>query len=247
MNGFFLPNGVFRLPVRFGPGDSDPFGRTDAAALLRQMQNAAEAHYDALGIGAAAAAAHNSFWALIRTELEIALSPAPGEELRLDTWAGRCGHGLHRRLYRFSDGADHTLVRGLSVWVLMDRTTRQLSADRSWLVDPAPLSFPDEFRGLKRSVMPPPDRCTARTVTREETDVNGHLNNTVYARWAADLLDADYARGHRLRALLAEYKKELPLGAAAELRWRLEADTLTVRGVSDGRDSFLVRCDYDPI
>lgn len=247
MTGQFLPDGVFRAPVVFGPEELDRFGRVDVSALLWQMQEIAGAHYTALGAGSAAAAAHNSFWALIRTDLEILSAIPAGKELRLDTWPGRRSHGLYRRQYRLLDENGGLLARSTSIWVLMDITKRALSADQSWIADPGTITQPEDFRGLQRRVMPELKECAARTVLPAETDINGHLNNTVYLHWAEDLLPEDFRRGHVLRALLVEYKKELPLGQAAELRYALEGDTLYLRGTAEGRDSFIMRCEYDPV
>ena len=247
MTGFFLPDGVFRADVAFGAQDADRFGRPDPSALLWLLQEIAGAHYEALSLGSAVIASHGCFWAVTRTELEI---PAPlplDEPLALDTWSGRAGHGLYRRHYRLQRTGGEVLARGVSVWVLMDRETRQLAADRSWLPPPNVLSQPGELAGLRRAAFPPLDSAITRTVLPEETDLNGHLNNTVYLRWAGDLLPGHFAERHRLRELWVEYKKELPSGQRAELHYTLNDRTLFLRGTAEGRDSFLMRCGYDTI
>ncbi len=247
MTGTILSDGVFRAHVTFGLPDTDRFGRTDPGALLWQLQEIAGAHSEATGRGDALILSHGCFWAVIRSELEIARPIPAGVELLLDTWNGRSGHGLFRRHYRLQTPDGLVLMRGVSVWVLMDAATRQLAEDRSWLPETAPLTQPDELAGARRTLFPAPEHTLPRTVQREETDRNGHLNNTVYLRWAADLLPEEFAAGHTLRSLWIEYKKELPLGQTAELAYTLADRTLYLRGTAEGRDSFLMRCEYDPI
>ena len=247
MTGIFLPDGVFRVNVSFADSDADRFGRVDPSALLWQMQEVAGAHYEALGIGYDYIRSHGCFWALTRTDVGIVSHPAPGTKLLMDTWSGKFGHGLYRRHYRLQRPDGGVLARGVSVWVLMDAQTRQLAKDRSWLPDPTVLTQPGELSGARRVMFPALEEELSRTVQPEETDRNGHLNNTIYLRWAADLLPEAFAARHALRTLWVEYKKELPLGQAAELAYTLNGRTLFLRGTTEGRDSFLMRCEYDPI
>ena len=247
MTGSFLPDGVFGAEVIFESRGADRFGRVDPSDLLWQMQEIAGAHYEALGLGWEFIRSHGCFWAVTRSELEV-LAPLPEDRtLRLETWSGRFGHGLYRRHYRLRAPEGGVLARGVSVWVLMDIQTRLMAADRTWLPDPHVLSFPDELSGQRRFPFPALTERAARTVLPEETDRNGHLNNTVYLRWAADLLPESFAAGHWLRTLWIEYKKELPLGQTAELSYALTDRTLFLLGTAEGRDSFRMRCEYDPI
>ena len=85
MTGIFLPDGVFRVNVSFTDSDADRFGRVDPSALLWQMQEVAGAHYEALGIGYDYIRSHGCFWALTRTDVEIA-SPVPDGTHRPASW-----------------------------------------------------------------------------------------------------------------------------------------------------------------
>ena len=127
MTGSFLPDGVFRSEICFGDSDTDRFGRVENSALLWQLQEIAGAHYDTLGWGYERIRSHGCFWAVIRNELVITTPPRPGEALWLDTWNGRSAHGLYRRHYRLQRPDGTVLVRGVSVWVLMDAAERALS------------------------------------------------------------------------------------------------------------------------
>ena len=243
-----MPDGAYRVTVTFDEGDADPFGRTDGRAILRRFQDAAGAHFDALHLGRDVAVTHGCFWAAIRTAVEIGRTPPPGEELTLETWPGRRSHGLFLRHYVLTDVTGEELLRGLSVWVLMDLETRTLSRDTGWVARPEGISRPGELAGIKRLRMPDrPAETRLRTVTAVEADVNGHLNNAEYLRWGTDLAEPDFAADHRLRRFEIEYKKELPLGVTAELSYFTENDSLYVRGTAEEKEAFILRCDYVPI
>ena len=243
-----LSDGVFRRHIVFGPGETDAFGRVDGRAILRRFQEIAGAHFDSLAMGRSAAAENGCFWAAVRTGLEIGVLPSPGAGLFLDTWPGRQGHGIYMRHYLLRDEAGGELLRGLSSWVLMDAATRSLAARRDWVGSLEAVSLPGEMRGIPRCRMPERlPESGLRTVTAAETDVNGHMNNAEYYRWGADLLPEDYAGRHSLRRMAIDYKKEMLQGQTAELRWLLEDDVLSLRGAVDGKETFTLRCEYDPI
>ena len=243
-----LPDGVFRENVIFDGSDLDGFGRVDARAVLRRFQAIAGHHFDALHQGMSVAEAHGCFWATARTALDISAPPPAGEALILDTWPGRQAHGIFLRHYVLTGEDGAVLLRGLSAWVLMDIESRSLSADRDWVSHPGGISRPGELDARQRFKMPADLPFAAfRTVQAAETDGNGHMNNAEYCRWGDDLLPDAFAAAHRLRRLWIEYKKEMTQGQTAELRWALEDGSLFLRSAVEGRDTFLMRCDYDPI
>ena len=243
------PEGVYRQPTVFTVGDTDSAGRVRSDALLSRLQHAAEAHHGFLGLDRDAAVAHGCFWAVVRTELHMDAPLPAGEELWLDTWAGRRGHGLFWRHNRLLGPAGEVLLRAVSVWVLMDLESRTLGKNHAWCDGfpqaDVPGALPETLRGL-----PFPKELSAagcRTVTEAESDINGHLNNALYIPWGEALLPEDYAGRHRMRTLWIEYRKELPKGQNVELYSRLENDILYARGLADGRESFCMRLEYDPI
>ncbi len=249
MAGNFVTEHVYRQTAVFLPGDAEPGGSADGCALLRRLERAAGAHYAALGLGQEAALRHGCFWALARTEMKVD-SPVPvGRELYMDSWAGRQGHGLFWLHYRLTEGNGQILLRAASVWVLIDVNTRSFAKNRSWIGARGGWSLPGELpSSLRRPEMPAllPESIR-RTVEPGEADANGHLNNARYLRWAEDLLRPEYRARRTLRELWVEYRKELPLGQTAELRYLVDGDAVYVRGTAGGKESFILRCSYDPI
>lgn len=244
----FIADNVFRREVVFTRDKTDPFGAVRPDAVAWECQEIATEHYEALGLGRAVSDSFGCVWVLTRSETEY-LAPLPTDvRLRLDTWSGRRSHGLFWRHYRLSDG-EKVLLRSVSVWTLMDVESRAMSKKLDWITEAGGVSQPEELpTTLKKPPLPEgEDRQVLRTVTEAETDRNGHLNNSLYLRWGQELLPEDYAAGHRLRRLWIEYKKELPLGTEAELRWHLTDNVLVLRGRTGDRDAFAMRCDYDTI
>ena len=246
MKGFFTPDQVYREEMSFTPEEADARGRARPDAILYRFQNIAGDHYTSLGMGRDAAVARGCFWAVTRNDVRFLRLPKAGEPLWLDTWAGRRGHGLFWRHYRLQTPQGDVLLRSVSMWVVMDLATRALSKDYVWAQN-APMvkqegELPSTFRGVDFPEALP-DR-TRRTVTPEETDVNGHLNNSLYVPWGTDLLPEGYADNHELRSLWIEYRKELPKGHEAELHSAFGDGILFVKGFEADKECFSMRVEY---
>lgn len=245
MTGQLTKDGVFFCAVSF---PKERPGSVPADRILHAMEQIAGAHYDALGLGRDEAVRHGCFWALTRTELEICRPVLPERELTLETWSGRQAHGLFWRHYRLTDNRGETLLRAVSIWVLMELENRTLSADRSWITEKGGVSRPGELPATLRKPLFPenlPNR-RLRTVEPEDTDINGHLNNARYIRWAEELFSPGPQAG-RLRRIWIEYRKEIPLGETVALQWAEENGVLFLRGSAGEHDCFSARCEYDPI
>lgn len=246
--GKLIADGQFQEEVVFGPEDTDRYGRVEGSAILRRLQDIATGHYDTLGLTREVATAHGCFWAVNKTDLVVTELPAVGKALTMDTWTGKQGHGLFWRHYMLRDG-ETVLLRGVSLWVLMDFATRVLSRNRDWVTDKTVVSLPGELETSRQHLqLPEPlPLQRLRTVEAADADINGHLNNANYLRWADELLPEDFAAGHRLRRARIEYKKELPLGQTALLTYLPDGESLYLRGLSQDKEAFTLRCDYDPV
>lgn len=246
--GKLITDSQFREDVVLHRSDADQWGRVRGSAILRQLQDIATDHYDALGLTREVAAAHHCFWVVNKTDLVLFALPPLGKSLTMDTWTGKRGHGLFWRHYMLRDG-EAVLVRGVSLWALVDLTTRILSRNRDWVTDKTVVSLPGELETSRQHLQLPDvlPMQKYRTVETADADFNGHLNNANYLRWADDLLPDDFAAAHRLRRVRIEYKKELPLGQSVLLQYLPDGESLYVRGIAEDVESFTLRCDYDPI
>ena len=80
-----------------------------------------------------------------------------------------------------------------------------------------------------------------RTVSTEEIDYNGHLNNSRYLDWTEALMDEDFYAEHKPKNIWVQYAKELREGENAKLQYVWEEDVMYLRGVHNGEESFLVK------
>ena len=83
-----------------------------------------------------------------------------------------------------------------------------------------------------------------RTVSTEEIDYNGHLNNSKYLDWVEELLDSNFYTEKTPKTIWVQYVKELREGETAKLRYTWEDEVMYVRGIHNGEDSFLVKMEF---
>lgn len=227
---------------------ADAQGRMTPGAIAREMGNLFMEQREAFGLGTQLMDM-GLLWVLVRTAIQAERLPKVGEDVLLRTWPGEEKRWMYPQRYEFVSRAGERLVGAASQWVLMDAKTRRL-ADPTRLPDPVPVvSLPDEPELPAKRVIFPKELSmeTMRAVKPEETDMNGHMNNSCYLDWAMELLSGDYFENHVLSSLWVEYCLELREGQLADLRWIMEEDILFLRGYLKEKESFLLKVNYREI
>ncbi len=245
----FPSEAVFRKPLSFPPEDIGSNGLIRPERILYQFQELAKDHLESLGVGKEVVAEQGLLWVIVQTDLRIIRFPAPGESLTMETWNGKKAHGTFWRHSRIFDSQNNTLVRCVSMWVLMDEAGRTLNLDYSWKLDLPEAKrdgeLPSSFRGIKiPSVLPYSAYLTART---EHTDENQHVNNAQYLPWAESVLTNEFRKSHRLTTLWIEYRKEVPEGRTIRADYSLNHNVFYMAGHENNTKYYSMRAEYDKI
>jgi len=203
--------------VRWAETGAD--GRLRPAALLDWMQEAAGEHADLLGVGMAGLGARGLGWVLSSLRLAAERWPAAGERLLLRTWpAAREGLLFHRD-FEVGPARGTPILLATTAWVVLDLARRRPARVGDLLPD-----FP---YGTRRALAGPaqapaapgPGAGEERFVARRsDLDVNGHVNNAAFVRWALDAAPASLAEGGRLAGLAATYRGEAFAGDGVVVR-----------------------------
>lgn len=184
---------------------------------------------------------HNCFWMLARIWVELDRPLAWKDQLTIRTWhRPPRGASIYRDFDLFVDGKP--VGQAVSTWVLADHDTHKLIR-----MDKLP-----EFQGtqggeLEKSMLLSRVRLPQgmETVERRrlhysETDMNGHVNNTRYADFAADALRLEELRdGAFVRAMRIGFLAECRPGDVLDISAARQGETGFVRGVGpDGKARF---------
>lgn len=155
--------------------------------LLTILQDVAWNHAEDLGCGYDSMARCGAFWVLTRQAVRMQRWPDWGETLTIDSWARPFSGPLAPRDFQIRC-ADVVIGEATSLWLTLDGKTHR------------PLRHPEaitcrqggalDLQADKIAPIAGLPRLATRQVQNSDLDMNGHVNNTHYARWILDSLPA---------------------------------------------------------
>lgn len=197
----------------------DRFGRCKPSSLLRFAQDAAGEHCVLLGTDWDSMAKKNCFWAVIRQRMEITRLPGTGDIVTVKTWPMPTTRVAYPRATEGYDADGNLLFKVISIWVVMDMTTRAMVLPGKSGIDVPGITTGTELKaptGLRSADFTCED---IRRVSFSDLDVNGHMNNTRYLDWLCDLLPSEFHREHPMKAVTICYMSEALEGQQLHLCW----------------------------
>ena len=189
--------------------DFDCFGRVRAASVLDLFQDVAGCHAEILGCGRAAEQALGRFWVLLCVKYEVLKQPEMFQKVKAATWPIEPKGIRFRREYRLLGENGELLIKGTSLWTVLDINTRRPviatniypEADE-YLTEEA---FPSE--SIKPETVEPTRFSAEFTPKFSDFDFNMHVNNIRYADFVIDR--AEFSEEDEIKTLRIDYKKEI--------------------------------------
>lgn len=202
----------------------DRFGRLKPSAILYLAQEVAGDHFALLSMDYESLARRGLFWAVTRHRVQVTRLPSRGERVHIETWPLPTTRVAYPRSMVVYDDQGRELLRSISVWVLMDRDKRSMI-----LPGKSGIAVPGTLRGLE---LASPAGLVARdladsrdrTVCFTDLDRNGHMNNTKYLDWVADLLPSAFHRSHPVKEFTVCYLSESREGQELHLHWGFQEE-----------------------
>ena len=215
----------------------DCFGRLKPSVLLQYIQEVASVHGSALGADYETLAAKNLFWAILRTRVQISRLPVSGEQITLKTWPMPTTRVAYPRSIIAYDASGAEIFRAITLWVMMDRTSRAM-------VIPAKsgIAVQGHLEGNELaapgSVMPRPmEHDNSRRVNFTDLDINGHMNNTRYFDWIYDLLPSSFHGNHTVKEFTICYLAEALEGQTLDMNWEVREGLMQVEATRQNDSS----------
>ena len=197
----------------------DCFGRLLPGRILFLMQEAAGNHFAQLSMDYDSLAQRGLFWAITRNKVQITRLPVRGETIRLETWPMPTTRVAYPRSIVAYDAAGNEVFRSITLWVLMDMQDRSMVLPGKSGIEVAGTLRGNELAspmGLPAKALV--NSCS-RTVCFTDLDRNGHMNNTKYLDWIADLLPSEFHRSHSPGEFTVCYLSEAREGQELLLSW----------------------------
>ena len=199
-------------------------GRLKPSMILFFAQEIAGRHCTELSVDYDTLAQKRLFWAVTRHKVQITRLPMRGETIRLETWPMPTTRVAYPRSMVAYDERGNELFRSISIWVLMDLDKRTMI-----LPGKSGISVVGTLRGNELSspaglVAKDLSNVRQRSVCFTDLDRNGHMNNTRYLDWIADLLPSAFHAGKMIKEFTVCYLTEAREGQTLTLSWDFPED-----------------------
>lgn len=223
----------------------DSFGNVDIADLLVFFQKIASEHVEHLGMGNDFAEANGFYYVLCRIKGYFLSELDAEETYTFVTYPTKAGA---LQLYRYAylvDSKGNPVFYLLSLWVLMNRTTRRLQSSKAFQEKLARmLPDIDEVEPLTEERLYEMDFSnqdfhydSTYVVSSSDIDYNNHMNNTVYMKVAQEKCILS-----PISVFEIDFEKECYLHDAITVETSLNDVSYSVMGKkSDGLLSFMAR------
>ena len=204
--------------------DVNSADRLKNSRLLAIIQEIAGEHSALLGADRSALEERKLFWAVIRHRVQITRLPQSGESIRVCTWPMPTTRTAYPRATVAYDADGNELFRGISLWILMDMSTRAMVLPGKSGVDVAGLLRGCELAVPGSLAVRPMENRLSRTVRYTDLDWNGHMNNCRYLDWVTDTLPGDFHRQNPAREFSVCYLSEARELETLDLSFEIDAD-----------------------
>lgn len=213
---------IFRQNFTVCERFTDRYLRLTPSNLLYFAQEVAGNHCCALSMDYDALHRRHMFWAVIRHRVQISRLPMLGEEITVETWPMPTTRVAYPRSTIGYDANGNELFRSISLWVLMDTENRSMILPGKSGVLVEGILRGTELTTPNSLLMKNLSNTALRTVMFSELDRNGHMNNTRYLDWIADLLPSTFHEHHTLREFTVCYLSEAMEQEELSLHWQLD-------------------------
>lgn len=226
------------VPLRIT--DFDRYGRLKPSAILCLFQEAATRQAELMGIGRKDMLEHGVFWVVVRTAFDVIEYPEAYDEVVVRTWPHTPSRFSFLRDYTVSLPGGDVIIKGTAEWVLMsvdDRSFVPLSSVyeptgnyvEERIYEKKPRKLHDFDADEDPYVVVPPYMSV---------DLNGHVNNAVYADYPFDAIDPDGS--YALESFQIDYRHEVKEGQPLSIYTKSLDGVLMAKGVSqDGELAFM--------
>ena len=217
---------IYRENFKLAGNALDRFNRLKPSALLDMMQQVATNQCVGLQLDWDTMASKGLLWAVSRTHVQILGHAAPGTTITVETWPGITSRVAYPRSTVAYDEKGLELFRSISMWVLMDTQTRAMILPGKSGVTVQGLLTGTELAAPGSLVPHEMEHLIKRRVCYTDLDRNGHMNNTKYLEWMADLLPSSFHRENTARDFTVCYHSEGREGDELHMNWQLNEDGL---------------------
>lgn len=166
-----------------------PDGCMHVHSLLQCLQETAVRHANALGWGYHAMKSKGLYWVLTNITIVIDSFPHWNDTFSIRTWPSGFNRMFATRQFKGTAAAGNELFHAASEWMILDREKSRPQNIKELSLG-IPVVHEQVFEHPPRRLKPYGSwtKCAVKEVPFSSMDMNGHVNNTEYIRWAFDAI-----------------------------------------------------------
>lgn len=213
--------------------DFDRYARMQPAAILDIFQDLATLHAEVMDIGRSRMIKDGVFWVVVRSKMEIVNEPKHFQVVHVRTWPHSLSRFSFIRDFAMYDEEGVLLVKATQEWVLMDEKTRKFASVKDYYTGPTDFC---EDRAFEKRIRKAPDfekgnRPTSTiTPSYADIDLNGHVNNAVYADFVVNALNPGPEGA--VKTLQIDYRHEALPDEPLTVHTFVEDDRVLLKGLN---------------
>ena len=212
--------------------------------LMNILQDAADGHATALGLGLDYCLSKGLAWVGSNYHLQILRLPKMHEKIRLLTWPAVEKKLGAIREFLLLDDKGKPIIKASSQWILIDAARRKPITLRENL----PMYQVIDERVIETDLakIPEPQRIDEKSeffIRFDDIDLNNHVNNAVYPLWASEAVGIEFRSIHTPSEIEISFKKEGLYGENVSVETEINhlVSVHSIKASGDGRELARVR------
>lgn len=212
--------------------------------LMNILQDAADGHATALGLGLDYCLSKGLAWVGSNYHLQILRLPKMHEKIRLLTWPAVEKKLGAIREFLLLDDKGKPIIKASSQWILIDAARRKPITLRENL--PMYQVIDERVIETDFAKIPEPQRIDEKSeffIRFDDIDLNNHVNNAVYPLWASEAVGIEFRSIHTPSEIEISFKKEGLYGENVSVETEINhlVSVHSIKASGDGRELARVR------
>ena len=182
-------------------------------------------------------------WVLYRLHIKLHNVPKRWQNVTVNTWPSS-GDGIRAfRDYELRNDSDEVLGIGISQWMVLNIKTRRPARIPKEILDMGLEVDEHMLPADKRSFpeMDSADKVVSHTVSRNDLDMNRHVNNVTYIEWMTGFLPEELPVDSRCEEINIQYHRECGLGQEIKISCKAIDDGQYLHKITDSRGTLLAQ------
>lgn len=189
--------------------ETNKLGKLRLISLLNFFQDIADINAEESGLGLTFCLENNFIWFGAAYELEIISLPQLGDEIEIISW--HCDEKKYSAIRQFLvlDKAGNPIIKASSEWILFNTLKKRPAVIKDSLPEHSCVEeqvLKTDF--LKIQTPKAIDYQKSTLSTFDDIDINQHVNNAVYVKWAQNSLPSDILDTREIKEIKINFRKE---------------------------------------